>query len=68
MSAHTADLVIRKSLLVDAPVEKAFRVFTERMATWWPVKTHSIARDAVEDVVLEGRPGGRLYERARSGE
>ena len=28
---------VRKSVVVDAPVEHAFRVFTERIGEWWPV-------------------------------
>ena len=67
MTAHAADLVIRKSLLVKAPVEHAFRVFTERIATWWPVATHSLGGEGA-DVVLEQHAGGRLYERAQGGE
>ena len=53
--------------MVDAPVEHAFRVFTERLGEWWPVKTHSVAQENAETVVLERREGGRFYERTRDG-
>jgi uncharacterized protein YndB with AHSA1/START domain len=59
---------IRKSVMVDAPQEKAFRVFTEKLGAWWPVATHSVRRERAETAVLEGRVGGRLYERALDGE
>jgi uncharacterized protein YndB with AHSA1/START domain len=48
-------------------VEEAFAVFTNEIASWWPVADHSVEADKVEAVVLEGRVGGRLYERWRSG-
>jgi uncharacterized protein YndB with AHSA1/START domain len=59
---------VRKSILVDAPVEQAFRAFTEGIAAWWPLRTHSVARERAEGVVFEGREGGRLYERTSDGE
>jgi uncharacterized protein YndB with AHSA1/START domain len=48
-------------------VEEAFGVFTGEIASWWPVADHSVEADEVEAVVLEGRVGGRLYERWRDG-
>ena len=48
-------------------VEEAFGVFTSEIASWWPVADHSVEADKVEAVVLEGRVGGRLYERWRDG-
>jgi hypothetical protein len=58
---------VRRAVTVERPLEDAFRVFTEGLDTWWPVATHSIAKDAVEAVVMEGRAGGRLYERTTGG-
>jgi hypothetical protein len=58
---------VRRAVTVERPVEDAFRVFTEGLGTWWPVATHSIAKDAVETVVMEGRADGRLYERRADG-
>jgi|SRR5687767_3018600 uncharacterized protein YndB with AHSA1/START domain len=53
---------VRKSVVVDAPVEHAFRVFTERLGEWWPVKTHSVHKEQAETAGLEPRLGGALYE------
>jgi uncharacterized protein YndB with AHSA1/START domain len=60
---------VRKSVRVDCDVDRAFRVFVEDFARWWPVEVHSRAahdeyRDGVtvEHVVFEPRVGGRLYE------
>jgi len=58
---------VRRAVTVERPLEDAFRVFTEGLGTWWPVATHSIAKDAVETVVMEDRVGGRLYERTTGG-
>lgn len=33
---------MRKSIVVAATQEHAFRVFTEQMSTWWPLATHHI--------------------------
>jgi uncharacterized protein YndB with AHSA1/START domain len=48
-------------------IEEAFRVFTAEIGAWWPVAAHSVEPDKVETVVLEGRAGGRLYERWQDG-
>ncbi|MEA2451298.1 MAG: hypothetical protein QOG04_8 [Actinomycetota bacterium] len=53
---------------VNADVDKAFRVFTERIGEWWPLETHGIYGDKAETCILEGQVGGRLYERSVDGE
>ena len=64
---HTTIQSVRRAVTVERPLEDAFRVFTEGLGSWWPIATHSIAKDAVESVVMEGRAGGRLYERTTDG-
>jgi uncharacterized protein YndB with AHSA1/START domain len=68
MSVSTTDLTIRKSVVVAAPLERAFEVFTERITAWWPLATHSIGADKAESVDFEGRVGGRLVEQIAGGE
>ena len=63
MSVDATELVVRKSLHVAAPVERAWEVFTERIAEWWPLQTHSVHHERAETVVLEREEGGRMYER-----
>jgi uncharacterized protein YndB with AHSA1/START domain len=69
-SRATVDAV-RKTVTVDCGLEHAFRTFTEGIASWWPLHTHSISADSPvgppEIVVLEPRSGGRLFERTRDG-
>lgn len=52
---------IRKQLIVEAPQERAFRVFTENMGRWWPAE-HHIGKAAFKDAVMEKKEGGRWYE------
>jgi uncharacterized protein YndB with AHSA1/START domain len=68
MPESAADVVIRKSVEVDVPVETAFRVFTEQARSWWPLATKSVGQEEAEDLVFEPRVGGRVHERLRSGE
>ncbi len=65
MSA-TRETIVRHTITVDAPQEKAFAVFTEGHDRWWP-RSHKIGRAALEEAVLEGRKGGRWYERGVDG-
>ena len=58
---------VQVAIEVRRGIEEAFRVFTDEIAAWWPVAGHSVEPDRVEAVVLEGRPGGRLYERWHDG-
>jgi uncharacterized protein YndB with AHSA1/START domain len=57
---------VRRSVTVNAPVDKAFRVFTEGFASWWP-RTHHIGAAELADAVLEQKPGGRWYEKGVDG-
>jgi uncharacterized protein YndB with AHSA1/START domain len=59
---------IRKTVLVDFTPEEAFDLFTARIASWWPVRTHSYGGDKVTDVVVEPFVGGRVYEVTEEGE
>jgi uncharacterized protein YndB with AHSA1/START domain len=65
MRTEAMDLSVRKSVAVQTDVEHAFRVFTEEIASWWPVETHSIHKQVTP--VLEGTVGGRVYERTEDG-
>jgi uncharacterized protein YndB with AHSA1/START domain len=68
MSQQTSEVVITKSVTIAAPVEHAFRVFTEEIHTWWPLRTHAVDTENSDTVVLEGRQGGRLFERTPDGD
>lgn len=59
---------IRQNVRVDCPIEDAFRLFTEAFGDWWPAALYSQSGDDVETCVMEPWPGGRVFERTRSGD
>jgi uncharacterized protein YndB with AHSA1/START domain len=63
MSVQALD-AIRKSVVVAAPVDVAWDLFTARMGEWWPLDTHSIGGDEAETVMTTPE---RIFERWRDG-
>lgn len=51
---------------VGCPVERAFELWTAGIARWWP-RDHTVTAADGLAVVLEGRVGGRIFERLPSG-
>lgn len=56
------------SVVVEREPEDAFALFTEHTADWWPMAAFSVGGEHAKDVVLEGRTGGRIFERTDDGE
>ena len=56
-------MTIRKSIRVERAPEISFRVFCEQISEWWPGGFGG--KDA--KVFMEGRVGGRFYERRADG-
>jgi uncharacterized protein YndB with AHSA1/START domain len=67
MSSGTDANSVRKVVSVEAPPAVAWRVFTEKMSTWWPLTTYKIGKANAVDAVIEPRVGGRWYERGDDG-
>lgn len=61
------EAVVRKSVRVEVPIERAFSVFVEQMETWWPA-THHIGKTPFQSIFVEPRVGGRWYERNVEGD
>lgn len=61
-----------KTIDVKRTPADAYRLFTDEISAWWPVKKHSRARDAAGEVTVrvdfETRVGGRIYETLNTGE
>ena len=57
---------LRLAFEVDCPPEHAFMVWTERIGAWWPAD-HTASGEPNLVVVLEGRVGGRVFERTAGG-
>jgi uncharacterized protein YndB with AHSA1/START domain len=68
MEARDVALEVRSTVTVKLPRDEAFRLFTERIASWWPLSTHSVYEGEAVGVRLEPRVGGRLYESAADGQ
>jgi uncharacterized protein YndB with AHSA1/START domain len=58
---------VRKALLVHAPPAVAWRVFTAKIGTWWPLAAYKIGKVNAVDAVIEPHVGGRWYERGEDG-
>ena len=66
MSAQATDTSVRTSTVVDAPIERAFSVFTEGIGTWFPAQYNLLEVDIAERV-FEPRVGGEIYDRGTDG-
>lgn len=66
MTPQLTDTSVQTSITVDAPIERAFSIFTEGMATWWPPE-HHILEGELAEMVFEPREGGRIYDRGVDG-
>ena len=66
MTTSTPDTTVRTEIVVDAPVERAFRVFTERFDQIKP-KEHNMLGVDIAESVFEPRAGGRVYDRGVDG-
>ncbi len=66
MTTQIAGTSVRTSTMVEAPIERAFRVFTEGIGTWWS-PDHHILEGELAEMVFEPRVGGHIYDRAVDG-
>jgi len=62
----TTDTTINKSIVVNAPIDEAFRVFTERFGDFKPPE-HNLLRAPIAETVFEPRVGGNIVDRAVDG-
>jgi len=57
---------VRHQVVVEAPIERAFSVFTEDFGSFKP-REHNLLGVEIAETVLEPRAGGRLYDRGVDG-
>jgi uncharacterized protein YndB with AHSA1/START domain len=66
MSTHAAETSVRTSTVVEAPIDRAFRVFTEDFGSFKPPE-HNLLAVEIAETVFEPRVGGALYDRGVDG-
>jgi uncharacterized protein YndB with AHSA1/START domain len=66
MTTQATDTAVRTSIVVEAPLERAFQVFTEEMPSWWHPE-HHILEGELAEMVFEPRVGGHIYDRGVDG-
>jgi uncharacterized protein YndB with AHSA1/START domain len=63
---QAAAAVVRRQIVVEAPIERAFAVFTERFGDFKP-KEHNLLGVAIAETVFEPKVGGHIYDRGVDG-
>ena len=57
---------VRRSIVVDAPIEQAFAVFTGRFGDFKPPE-HNLLGVPIAETVFEPHVGGHIYDRGTDG-
>ena len=66
MTTEATDTSVRKSIVVDAPIERAFSVFIGDFDSIKP-REHNMLGVEIAETVFEPREGGRVYDRGVDG-
>ena len=63
---QAAAVVVRRQIVVEAPIERAFAVFTQGFGDFKPPE-HNLLGVAIAETVFEPKVGGHIYDRAVDG-
>jgi uncharacterized protein YndB with AHSA1/START domain len=66
MRTQAAETTVRKSIVVEAPIGRAFDVFTNEFGRFKP-REHNMLTVEIAETVFEPRVGGYLYDRGVDG-
>jgi uncharacterized protein YndB with AHSA1/START domain len=66
MSMQASDTATRHSIVVEAPIERAFSVFTDGFGTFKP-REHNLLQVDIAETVFETHVGGNIYDRGVDG-
>jgi uncharacterized protein YndB with AHSA1/START domain len=64
--AATTTAPVTSSIVVEAPIQRAFDAFTREMGSWWP-SDHHILEAELAEMVFEPRAGGHIIDRGVDG-
>jgi uncharacterized protein YndB with AHSA1/START domain len=66
MSTQASDTATQHSIVVEAPIERAFSVFTDGFGTFKP-REHNMLQVDIAETVFETHVGGNIYDRGVDG-
>jgi uncharacterized protein YndB with AHSA1/START domain len=66
MSTQASDTATRHSIVVEAPIERAFSVFTDGFGSFKP-REHNMLQVEIAETVFETHVGGNIYDRGIDG-
>jgi uncharacterized protein YndB with AHSA1/START domain len=66
MSTQASETSVRNSIVVDAPIETAFSVFTDGFGSFKP-RDHNLLAVDIAETVFETQVGGHIYDRGVDG-
>ena len=66
MNTQTAQTSVRHSIVVEAPIDTAFSVFTDDFGSFKPREHNMLAVD-IDETVFETHVGGNIYDRGVDG-
>jgi uncharacterized protein YndB with AHSA1/START domain len=66
MTTPAASTSIRQEIVVQAPIARAFSVFTDELGSFKPPE-HNMLGVEIAETVFEPRAGGRVYDRGTDG-
>ena len=66
MTTQASDTATRHSIVVEAPIERAFSVFTDGFGTFKP-REHNMLQVEIAETVFETHVGGNIYDRGVDG-
>jgi len=66
MNTQAVETSVTSSIVVDAPIDRAFSVFTAGIGSWFP-REYNLLEVEIEERVFETHAGGRVYDRGTDG-
>jgi uncharacterized protein YndB with AHSA1/START domain len=66
MTTRAHDTSVRQHIVVEAPIDRAFHVFTAEFGSFKP-REHNLLGVEIAETVFEPREGGHLYDRGVDG-
>jgi uncharacterized protein YndB with AHSA1/START domain len=66
MTTQASDTATQHSIVVEAPIERAFSVFTDGFGTFKP-REHNLLQVEIAETVFETHVGGNIYDRGVDG-